>query len=249
MLGKIVGSMTPWVMLLIVAFAYLIGAVIRFNIRHVEPLLANGTASRGRRYIEHLSGLTLFVACVISVAFYLRMMSAFILRGVGEFTITNANALTTAVLLFIGVAEWCRGLKGLELLREYVVSVKLAIIGTFLLALGFYDTSIGFWDNVPGPQGRPLLEILRLIAGMLLVVQGFETSRYLGQEHPADRRVRSMQFAQGLSAFIYVRFAFLVLPLIHYFPSGHFDETAIIDLSHHVSVVLPVMLIGAAAMS
>lgn len=84
---------------------------------------------------------------------------------------------------------------------------------------------------------------------MLLVVQGFETSRYLGQEHSADRRVRSMQFAQGLSAFIYIGFAFLILPLIHFLPSGRPDETAIIDLSRYVSVVLPLMLIGAATMS
>lgn len=151
MLGGIVGNMTPWVMLLIVVFAYLIGGVIRFNIRHVEPLLSNGTMPAGQRFIEHVSNLTLFLAYIISVAFYLRLMSAFVLRGIGEFTATEANALTTAVLLFIGIAGWRRGLKGLELLEEYSVSIKLAIIGTFLLALGFYDTSAGVWDNFFSP--------------------------------------------------------------------------------------------------
>jgi hypothetical protein len=249
MLGGIVGIMTPWVMLMIVVFAYLIGGVMRFNIYNVEPLLSNGKASNDQRFVEHLSNLTLFVAYIISVAFYLRLMSSFILRGFGMFTSTNANALTTAVLLFIGIAGWRRGLKGLELLEEYSVSVKLAIIGTLLLGLGFYGTSTGIWHNVPDPQDRPILEILRLLAGMLLVVQGFETSRYLGQDHSADQRVHSMRFAQCLSAFIYVGFAFLILPLIQYLPSGHFDETAIIDISHRVSVVLPMMLIVGAAMS
>ncbi len=93
-------------------------------------------------------------------------MSSFILRGFGMFTPTNANALTTAVLLFIGIAGWRRGLKGLELLEEYSVSVKLAIIGTLLLGLGFYGTSTGFLHNMPDPQDRPILEILRLLAGI-----------------------------------------------------------------------------------
>ncbi len=249
LLGKIVGPLTPWAMVLIVALAYLIGSVVRFNIRHAEPRLTNGTASSGQHFFEHLSNLSLFGAYVVSVAFYLRLMSAFILRGFGMPTETNANVLTTAVLLFIGITGWLRGLKGLERIEEYSVSVKLAVIGALLLGLGYYGASAGLWGGAPQSQERPPLEILRMLAGMLLVVQGFETSRYLGREYPADMRVRSMRFAQLLSTFIYVGFAFLIMPLIHYLSPGRLDETAIIDLSGYVSVVLPLMLIIGATMS
>lgn len=249
MLGQIVGSITPWVMAGIVAFAYLVGGVMRFNIKYTEPLLVGGMASRNQRLIEQSSSLILFVAYVISVAFYLRLMAAFVLRGFDAFTPTYANALTTAVLLFIGLAGWFRGLRGLEVLEEFSVSIKLAIIATLFLALAYHDSSINYLDNLPPHQDRSLIEILRYLAGMLLVVQGFETSRYIGEEHPASQRISSMRFAQGLSAFIYMGFAILILPLIQYLPVGHFDETAIIDLSHRVSIVLPLMLIGAAVMS
>jgi len=93
------------------------------------------------------------------------------------------------------------------------------------------------------------METLQLLAGMLLVVQGFETSRYLGNEYTADMRVRSMRFAQRLSALIYVAFALLILPLLRYLPMDQINEIAIIDLSRHVSLVLPVMLVLAAVMS
>ncbi len=249
MLGGIVGEMTPWVMLVIVSFAYLVGGVIRFNIKTVEPLLADKTISTSQRYMEKLSNLALFIAYIISVAFYLRLMAAFLLRGFDLFTVTNADLLTTSVLLFIGVAGWLRGLTGLELLEKYSVSIKLAIIGGFLIGLGFFNVTTDVSARLPDLAERTPLEILQLLAGMLLVVQGFETSRYLGNEHPAERRIRSMKFAQFFSALIYVLFAFLILPLMPFLPTGSFDETAIIDMSGHVAVVLPIMLIGAAAMS
>jgi hypothetical protein len=249
LLGGLVGSMTPWAMLLIVALAYLIGGVIRFNIRHAEPLLVKGTATSGQRFVEYLSNLSLFVAYVISVTFYLRLMSAFILRGFETFTEITANALTTAVLLFIGITGWRRGLNALERLEEYSVTVKLAIIIALLFGLGYYDVSSDVWGAIPQPRERPFVEILRLLAGMLLVVQGFETSRYLGHQYSADMRVRTMRFAQWLSGLIYVGFAILIVPLISDLPPGHLDETAIIDLTRKVSLVLPLMLIIAATMS
>ena len=249
LLGKIVGPETPWAMLLIVVVAYLIGGVIRFNIRYAEPRLASGAAPSGQRFVEHLSNWGLLGAYVISVAFYLRLMSAFVLRGFDVTSETSANALTTLVLLFIGITGWRRGLKGLERLELFSVSIKLVIIVAFLVGLAFHDAGTSLWVSIPHPPARPVGETLRMLAGMLLVVQGFETSRYLGHVYSADMRVRSMRFAQQISAVIYISFAFMILPLIQYLSPAHFHETAIIDLSRHVSVVLPFMLIIAASMS
>jgi hypothetical protein len=98
-------------------------------------------------------------------------------------------------------------------------------------------------------ESRSAFESLRLLAGMLLVVQGFETSRYLGNEYSADTRIQSMRLAQGLAAVIYVGFVYLVTPLLHLIPLGNLDETAIIDLVGYVALVLPIMLVIAAVMS
>ncbi len=249
LLGRVVGGLAPWAMGLIVVIAYLIGSIIRFNIRYAVRQPQNHTASSIPSILDHISNLGLLGAYVISVAFYLRLMSAFLLDGLDALSETNANILTTGVLLFIGLVGWRRGLHTLEHLEEYSVSIKLAIIAAFLLGLGFYGSSTGLWHNVPARPPGSLMETARLLAGTLLVVQGFETSRYLGREYTSEMRVRSMRFAQGLSTLIYVGFAFLILPLLQFIPDGPLEETAIINLSQYISPVLPVMLVIAATMS
>jgi len=81
------------------------------------------------------------------------------------------------------------------------------------------------------------------------VVQGFETSRYLGNEYAADLRIRSMRRAQWLSTIIYLVFVLLVTPLLGMVEAGHVDETAVIDLAAAAAWVLGPMLILAAIMS
>ena len=83
--------------------------------------------------------------------------------------------------------------------------------------------------------------------GMLLIVQGFETSRFLGVEYDADTRTRTMRYAQYLAGLIYIVFIILITPLAGFFHK--LNETAIIDLSAHVTPVLPWLLILAATMS
>lgn len=58
---------------------------------------------------------------------------------------------------------------------------------------------------------------------MLLVVQGFETSRYLGNEYSLQTRIKSMRFAQLLWAAIYVGFVFLVMPQLHLISPGNLE--------------------------
>ena len=88
-----------------------------------------------------------------------------------------------------------------------------------------------------------------MLGGMLLVVQGFETSRYLGGSYPAAMRVRTMLWAQVSSAVIYLLFVALILPVLIYLPAETADDTAIISISGNVAWVLPFLLIFAALMS
>jgi hypothetical protein len=80
--------------------------------------------------------------------------------------------------------------------------------------------------------------------GLLIIVQGFETSRYLGDEHPADLRIATMRTAQLVSAVIYLLFIGLATVLFHKGLSA--DVTAIIGMTAPVAAVLPLLLSVAA---
>jgi len=81
---------------------------------------------------------------------------------------------------------------------------------------------------------------LRVLLGLLIVVQGFETSRYLGDEHPAEQRIATMRMAQLMSTAIYLTFIALAAVLFHEGLGA--DVTAIIGMTKPVAVVLPLLL-------
>lgn len=249
LLGLIAGKSAPWVMLGIIAFAYLIGAIVRFNIRNLEPVLDGTAPVPGLRLTERASEIALFGAYVVSVAFYLRLMSAFVLDGIGHHDPFAAQIMTTVVLVGIGGVGWRRGLEALERLEEYSVSVKLAIIAALIVGLFQYDIANGIGIDGAHPESRPLTETVRMVAGLLLITQGFETSRYLSAVYEPELRIRSMRLAQWIAGLIYIGFVILIGPLLPHLSPGHLDETAIIHLSGIVALVLPVMLIVAAVMS
>ncbi len=242
----IVGDAAVLAMAGIVLVAYAVGAAIRFNILQVEPLL-RGRAGRLAE-MESLSNLMLTLAYVVSVAFYTRLLASFVFQGLLQQRHPLAeNALTTAILLFIGWNGFRRGLDRLERLEEYAVSIKLAVIAALLVGYGWHDAQQGLAGT--GVLKPWTWETWRTLGGILLVVQGFETSKYLGDKYSAAERVRSMRWAQILSGLIYVGFVALATPLLPSLPQGHADETAIIALSRQVSVLLAYLLMAGALMS
>jgi hypothetical protein len=84
---------------------------------------------------------------------------------------------------------------------------------------------------------------------MLIVVQGFETSRYLGTRYSPDMRITTMLYAQMISGSIYLIFIGTVMVIFNGLGSGPLNETAMIGISGKVTPVLPVLLVIAAVMS
>jgi len=249
LLAHTLNSWAGFGMLAIVTMAWFIGGVIRFNIRYVEARLSSARANPGLQVLDKLSGLALGLAYVISVAFYIRLLAAFVLQGLGLNAGNNADLLTTAILAFIGIWGLLYGLRGLENLEKYAVSVKLSIILAVLAALAIH--AVEWLQSTASLQFTAIADtwqMLRRLAGMLLVVQGFETSRYLSTVYAAQLRITSMRRAQLLAAVIYIVFIILMLPLLQHSRAG-LDETAIIGLSAQVAAVLPVLLVIAAVMS
>lgn len=249
LLANVAGSWAVLAMTLIVVLAYLLGHAVRFNILYGENMEDAPAPPRGLSLTKRLSGMALTVAYVISVAFYIRLLASFALSMTPFETAGYEDLLATIILASIGLIGWWHGLKGLEFVETISVSIKLSIIIALLAALFWYNTQTGIWQAELTPATPDPLTRLRMLGGMLLVVQGFETSRYLGAAYPAQMRADTMRWAQLSSGVIYLVFVALIVPLLVFLPSGKPDETAIITLTAHVTPILPFLLVFAALMS
>lgn len=249
LLAKISGNLAPLAMVFIVVVAITIGSVIRFNIRYSEPILSEISNHTLLKFFENSSRTALIIAYTISITFYLRLMSAFVLNYFPANTGVWEQSLTTGVLLLIGMVGFRQGLGGLEKYESISVSIKLAIIVSLFIGLALYDAKIDFDFQSLESKDLSWQDRLSMLAGMLLVVQGFETSRYLGKAYSPNVRIKSMLLAQCISAVIYTGFIILMMPLMAHESLGPTNETGIITLTESVAFVLPAMLIFAAVMS
>jgi len=231
-----VGDFAVLAMAAIVLLAYAVGAALRFNIRHAEPLIYEKPQSAPLiAELERISNLVLAFSYLVAVAFYLRLMSAFIFSGFFKPDPLLENLLTTAVLLFIGVAGFLRGLEFLAFLDRYGVALNLSIIFAFLSGLLVHAVQNFSVDWRAKPFS---LETLRILAGVLLIVQGFETAKYLREAFDAETRIKSMKLAQIISGLIYVSFIFLITPFFKLLDEIPLTATGIIVLAAALSPIM-----------
>jgi hypothetical protein len=235
-----VGDYAVFAMAGIVLLAYAVGAALRFNIRYAEPLIYENKSAEGGENkflieVERFSNLVLAFAYIISVAFYLRLMAAFIFSGFFHPDPFLENLLTSALVLFIGISGYFKGLDFLAFLDRYGVAINLSIIFAFLVGLIIHDIKHFHVEWV----GKPFsFETLQVLAGILLIVQGFETSKYLKEAFDVETRIKSMKLAQIISGLIYVTFIFLITPLFHYLDNIPLTATGIIILATALSAVM-----------
>lgn len=251
LLASIVGGLSPIAVIGIVVLAYAIGSVIRFNIMHVEPRIKDGSLSKKTREVESLGDIALVLAYMVAVAFYLSLLSSFLFSYLGIDNIVAERWLTTIIILFIAIVGYKRGLGGLEKLEAISMTAQLSIVFALLLGLSafsylFYTSGQSL--NFDFPQ-RDFSTQIRILAGALLVVQGFETSRFLGEKYSPKIRVASMKKAQIISGVLYVIAVILFLPVVQHLDLHHIQMAKIVDVTGLAAIVLPFMLIGAALLS
>lgn len=249
-LAGAVGPYAVLAMASVCALAYAVGSVIRFNIKHAEPVLAD-TPGEATLSLECASDLALVFAYVISVCLYLHILSAFVLGGFNADTEFNENLLTTAVIAVITTIGLTKGLKMLDVLEQWGLYVTLLIIVLLLAGFAHYDWTA--WHSASGiTQAKALdhtpWEILTIVAGTLIVVQGFETTRYLGSSFEASVRVSASRWSQIISTVVYVVFVAVTLPAVHAL-NGSYDDNSLIALVGVAAGILVVPLIVAAALS
>jgi hypothetical protein len=159
--------------------------------------------------------------------------------------------LTTIIIFFIAFVGYKRGLGGLEKLEAVSMTVQLSIVVALLLGLAVFAFLFMASDetlNFVYPD-RDISTQVRILAGALLVVQGFETSRFLGEKYSPEVRVATMRNAQIISGILYVVSVALFLPVVQHLDLLHIQLAKIVDITGLAAVVLPFMLIGAALMS
>jgi hypothetical protein len=232
------------------AVAYAVGEIIRYNIVHAEPVLAGKQAGHTVGF-ERISDLALVFAYVISVCLYLHILSSFVLGGFHIDTELNENILTTIIIsliMFIGVSK---GLDELSIMEKWGLYVTLLII--VLLSVGFAWYGWQAWQSSAGislfeSEANTAWQTLTIVAGTLIVVQGFETPRYLADEYDSQTRVRASRWSQIISTIVYLTFIAVAMPLVHSL-NGQYDDNSLIKLAGTASALLVAPLIIAAALS
>ena len=238
------GKYAPLVMLALCVGAYLFGGAIRHNIR-----LRGAHDEDPDKFVARLEvggSWTLALAYVISVAYYLNLFGAFGVSLTPWDTQFAARILTSAILVLILAVGWFKGFRALERMEQVSVSVKLAIILGLLVGLAIFFGKEASADKLvflePKSSGWAAIS---LAFGLIVTVQGFETSRYLGATYDHVTRIRSMKLAQVVSSAIYM----IYIGFVAYVFQGnelHLEETAIIDMMKVVAPILPLLLVAAA---
>ena len=252
LLASVVGTYSPLAVTGIVVLAYAIGGVIRFNIIHAEPLIHDREAYPVIYKIDLIANVVLSFAYVTAVAFYLSLLSSFLLTYIGFGDSPGLErSLTSVIIVFIAAAGYIRGLGGLEKLEAYSMSLQLSIVVALLVGVVLYDFNFLLSDQslVFEVKDRDWLSKAFILAGILLVVQGFETSRFLGEKYSAQIRVKTMRQAQLISGILYIVSVFALLPIVQHLNLENIKIAEIVAATGLAATVLPLMLIVAAIMS
>jgi len=249
-LASAVGPYAVPAMAVVAFVAFMVGSIVRHNILCAEPVLKKGNRPL-TTFVERLSDFALVAAYVVSVCLYIHILSAFVLADFGLDSDFNKSLLTTVIIGVITVIGLSGGLKPLEKLEQWALYVTVVILMIMLVVFAAYDVNqylaLREFTFAQMPD-RSAWEIATIVAGTLIVVQGFETTRYLGEHYDVPTRIRASRWSQYFSLSVYVLFVALAQPLVPAL-KGNYGDNSLITLAATASLFLPLPLIVAAAMS
>ena len=249
-LASAVGPYAVFAMAVVALVAFFVGSIVRHNILCAEPVLAKGHKPFTVA-VERLSDLALVAAYVVSVCLYIHILSSFVLTGFELDSTFNKSLLTTMIIAVITVIGLFGGLKPLEKLERWALYLTLLILAVLLVMFASYDANQYLAQRhftLPDMPERSAWEIATIVAGTLIIVQGFETTRYLGEHFDSATRIRASRWSQYFSLSIYVLFVALAQPVVAVL-NGNYASNSLITLAATVSLLLPLPLIVAASLS
>jgi hypothetical protein len=234
--------------------AFLVGGALRYNIRYAEPVVNgahSGFPGHPIRSFEVLSHIVLIGAYFISVAYYLVLLATFGLKLLNHPDPLLGKAIASMIVAAICAVGAIRGLRGIERAEKVTVSANLASVAALLTALVLFGINLPTGYSWMAAVAQPHAfnwDTIRFLMGLLIVVQGFETSRFMGEMYEAETRISAMRRAQIVSSTIYITFFVLMVPLFPYFKSAT-DVAGFIDVIGRVAPWLPWVVAGGAIAS
>lgn len=222
-------------MAIVCVVAYLVGTAVRHNISH------DGDKPSGR--LVPWSSASIAVAYTISVGLYLQIMATYALDSAGGSIDPRVVSSATVVLIvFVGIV---RGFSGLELVERIALAVTavmiIVMIAVFAVKLAAAGGAPVAWSDA---TSQSPLHAARLLGGVLICVQGFETTRFLSERYSCDARVRASRWAQLISSVVYLAFVLVCAPLLATNVQGAPAEDGLLQLAHAIVpwLVLPIVV-------
>ncbi len=232
------------------ALAWVVGTSVRHIVARVEPLLISGELDPLTRRLDRIGDAVIVVAYVISVALYLRIMAIYIvgyLGDGGDFAERTLASVAVALIVFVGVT---RGFGGLDLMERVALGAVL-VLTTLLggaLAITDADAALSGGLELPPVPDRGIGEVLLVLGGIVITVQGFETVRYLASEFDAQTRIWASRFSQLIATSIYVGFVIVATPLMGLGTEAGADED-LLQITERVAPFLLIPLVLSAVLS
>lgn len=232
------------------ALAWLVGTAIRHNVGTVEALKEAGELDSSTGRVEQAADLVIVVAYVISVALYLRIMSQYVVEFAASGSIGAERALASAAVLVIVGVGLVRGFGGLDAMERVALGTVLVLITILGGALFFHDAAdlAGGGVDLPPVPDLGIVEVLLVLGGIVITVQGFETVRYLGEEYDRETRILSCRLSQIVSTSIYIGFVVVATPLMGLGTNDGADAT-LLDITGRVVPLLSLPIVIAAVLS
>ncbi|MDH7974190.1 hypothetical protein QH494_18530 [Sphingomonas sp. AR_OL41] len=247
LLAREFGGAAIWAMTALLALAYAVGAVIRWNIVHVENHLLDKPFNDPVVWAARVTQVVLAGAYAVSVAYYLKLLAEFVMQPLAvpqEWHRIVSNIGVTAIIAILVALAFGGGLRRVEHVAHGTVSIKIGIIAGLLAGLGcWWLMHLGTTATVP--PARVSWQSVPMLLGLLITVQGFETSRYLGHAYGQMVRVRTMRHAQWIATVIYLAFLALLTPFLGAAARAE-GVAGILDIMRSVAAPLGIfVLIGA----
>lgn len=249
-LERTIGSAAVLGAIAVSALAWVVGTAIRHNVTVIEPAVEADTLERRIERLDRVSDLVIVVAYVISVALYLRIMAEYIGAYAlgGDVTAERAVAsFAVAIIVGVGVTRGFGGLDTMDRVAVLAVLLLTTVLGGALFITDALDGLSGELELPPVPD-TSIGEVLLVLGGIVITVQGFETIRYLGEEYDAPTRIWASRFAQVLAASIYIGFVAVATPLMGLGTEAGPDDD-LLDITERVAPLLALPLVLSAIFS
>lgn len=247
LLAREFGGAAFWAMAALLLLAYAVGAVIRWNIVHVENYLGEKHFHDPVMWFARMTQIVLAGAYAVSVAYYLKLLAEFAMKPLAvpdAWHSVIANISVTAIIVVLMLLAFGGGLRRVEHVAHGTVSIKMGIIAGLLAGLGCWWI-LHFGTTAAIPPAQVSWRSVPMLLGLLITVQGFETSRYLGHAYSQELRVRTMRHAQRIAAAIYLAFLALLTPFLGAAAKAE-GVAGILDIMRMVAAPLGIfVLIGA----